>query len=391
MENMPRGVTAVAETREEAIRQATDGHPGFRAIDARQIKLDDLPPLASGPLPTHWAVVVEHENPEEEEKLPQDSDPIYKCERETRLLYLTLSVDPQLLVTGTLEEFQCPECKKLIVLDLPAARDTRSPQNVQCPHCAVPLTRSRNEAKWAVIPRASKQSGAPCIFCGAPADSKEHVVPSWISRRLGIKTFLTQTSTGGRVVPQKQPISFASHRKRIFCTGCNTHFKHLEDAVIPLIVPMARGFHLALDPESQQLLALWATKTAMALIAATDGLDDAVPIGHHQAVRDNAEVPDGVWVGFFSWRSEPTIAAGQFVSADEAGATAYGAVLAFAGVGFSVKGFERPDPTETLDGDVPPFRQFSPPRTSLVDWPTPVAADLALLPLLMNFPPARRR
>lgn len=388
---MPRGVTAVAETREEAMRQATEGFAGFRAIDARQIDLDDLPPLASGPLPMHWVVVVEHEDPDEEAKLPQDSDPIGKCERETRLRYLTLSVDPRLLVTGTHEEFPCPECEKLIALDLPAPRDVRYPQNVQCPRCRVPLTRSQNELKWAVIPRAPKQPSSPCVFCGAPADSKEHVIPGWISKRLGIKSFLTQTSAGGRVGPQKQSISFASHRKRIFCTGCNTHFKHLEDAVIPLLVPMARGFYFALDAHSQQLLALWAIKTAMALIAATDGLADAVPIEHHQAIRENDEVPEGAWVGFFSWRGEPTIATGRFVSADQARTSAYGAVLAFAGVGFSVKGFERPEPAETLDADVPPFRQIWPPRNALIHWPSPVTADRAMLPVLMNFPPPRRR
>lgn len=383
-------MTAVAETREEAVRQATEGFAGFRAIDARQIELGDLPPLVGGPLPTHWAVVVEHEDPEEEEKLPQDADPMDKCARETRLRYLTLSVDPQLLVTGTHEELPCPECKKLIALDLPAPRETRYPQNVQCPHCRLPLTRSRNELNWTAIPRTAKQPGGPCVFCGAPADSKEHVVPSWISKRLRIKTFLTQTSAGGRVVPQKQPISFASHRKRIFCTGCNTHFKHLEDAVIPVVVPMARDFRLALDPESQHLLALWATKTAMALLAATDGLADAVPIGHRRAVRENAEVPAGVWVGFFSWRGEPTIATGRFVADHAAGASAYGSVLAFAGVGFTVKGFERPEPSETLDGDAPPFRQFWPPRNALIEWPSRVAADRTLLPVLMNFPPPRR-
>jgi hypothetical protein len=188
---------------------------------------------------------------------------------------------------------------------------------------------------------------------GKPADSKEHVIPGWISKRPGIKTFLTQTSSGGCVVPQKRPISFASHRKRIFCTSCNTHFKHLEDAVIPPLVPMARGFHFALDRESQQLLALWATKTAIALIAATDGLAGAVRIVHRRAVRENAEVPEGVWVGFFSWRGEPTIATSRFVSVDEGQVSAYGAVLAFTGVGFSVKGFERPEPAETLDGDAP--------------------------------------
>jgi hypothetical protein len=66
-----------------------------------------------------------------------------------------------------------------------------------------------------VIPRTPRQPGDSCIFCGAPADSKEHVIPGWISKRLGIKTFLTQTGCGGRVVRQKRPISFASHRKRI--------------------------------------------------------------------------------------------------------------------------------------------------------------------------------
>jgi len=388
--SVPRGVTAVAETREEAMRQATGGVAGFRAIDAHQIELDDLPSLAGGSLPTHWAVVVEHEDPEEEANLPQDSDPIDKCERETRLRYLTLSVDPRLLVTGTHEEFPCPDCNKLIALDLPAPRDARYPQNVQCPNCWVPLTRSRNELTWAVMPRAPRQPGGLCIFCGEPADSKEHVIPGWISKRLGIKTFLTQTSSGGRVLPQKRPISFASHRKRIFCTGCNTHFKHLEDAVIPLLVPMARGFQLVLGRQSQQLLALWATKTAIALIGATDGLAGAVPIVHRRAVRENAEVPEGVWVGFFSWRGEPTIATSRFVSVDDGRATAYGAVLAFAGIGFSVKGFERPEPAETLDGDVQPFRQFWPLRTALIEWPSPVVANRVLLPVLMNYPPARR-
>jgi len=127
------------------------------------------------------------------------------------------------------------------------------------------------------------------------------------------------------------------------------------------------------------------------MIAATDGLADAVPIGHRIAVRESAEVPEGVWVGFFSWRGEPTIATGRFISANEARTNAYGAVLAFAGIGFSVKGFERPEPAETLNGDVPPFRQFWPPRSALIEWPTAVTADRTLLPVLMNFPPPRRR
>jgi predicted RNA-binding Zn-ribbon protein involved in translation (DUF1610 family) len=388
---MPRGVLTIAETRDEAIAQATEGFPQFRAIDAREIDLSDLPPLATGPLPKHWVVVVEHEDPDEEAKLPQDADPLEKCARETRLRYLTMAVDPQLLVTGVREEFPCPKCGETIRLDLPAPRATRYPQNTQCPHCGTPLTRTRHQLMWGVIPQRPKRESRDCIFCDQEADSYEHVVPAWISKQLHLKTFLSQTSTGGRVSPRRQPISFASHRARIFCISCNKHFKHLEDAVIPLLVPMAKGLHLVLDADSQQLLALWAMKTAMALIAATDGLEDAVPIEHRRAVRDNGEVPDAVWVGFFPWHGEPMIAGGRLASTDGTSETAYVAVLTFAGIGFSVMGFQRLTPDEAIDGDVPPFRQFWPPRSQLMEWPSLVVADRTSLPFLMNFVPLRRQ
>lgn len=192
---MPRGVTAVAETREEAIQQATEGFPRFRAIDAREIDLSDLPPLATGSLPKHWAVVVEHEDPDEETKLPQDADPLDKCKRETRLRYLTLAVDPQLLVEGVHEGLPCPECGEMITLDLPVPRDTRYPQNVQCPHCRTPLTRPQHRLTWAVIPRTTKQRPTDCIFCEAPADSKEHVVPEWISKQLNVHRSAARKTT----------------------------------------------------------------------------------------------------------------------------------------------------------------------------------------------------
>jgi hypothetical protein len=104
------------------------------------------------------------------------------------------------------------------------------------------------------------------------------------------------------VAPRKQPISFASHRARIFCKGCNRHFKHLEDAVIPLIEPMGKGERVTLGPSDQATLALWATKTAMAVIAGTaPELDDLVPIAHRRIVREEGLPPEQAWVGFFPW------------------------------------------------------------------------------------------
>ena len=384
---VPRGVPVIADTREDALRLATEGFPGFRAVDAREIDLTGLPPLASGPIPTQWAVAVEHEDPEEEAKLPQDADPLGKAEHETRLLYLTMTVDSELLVTGVQEEFPCPACGKMAKLELPAPRDTRYPQNAQCSHCGAPVTRVRGQLTWDRITRKPKMGPRACIFCGKPANSYEHAIPRWIAKQLKIKTFLSATSTGGSVTPGKQPISFAGHRARIFCGECNTHFKHLEDEVIPLLVPMARGFHLALDLQTQGLLALWATKTAMALLAASDGLQDSVPVAHRRSVRDDAVVPDTVWVGFFVWRGDPTLAVGRFVSVDEMQNNAYLALLTFAGVGFSVVGFDRLLAQQAIDGDIPPFRQFWPPRTPLIHWPSTAAADRELVPALMRFVP----
>jgi hypothetical protein len=65
---MARGVTAVAETQEEAEAQVLDGNPHIRVLRSREIKFDGLP---GRPLPKHWAVVIEHRDPGQEAMLPQ--------------------------------------------------------------------------------------------------------------------------------------------------------------------------------------------------------------------------------------------------------------------------------------------------------------------------------
>jgi hypothetical protein len=101
---MARGVFALVETQEEAERQVRDGAPQMRILRSRRISLAGLPPLpASGPLENPWVVVVEHTDPAEEAKLPQDEDPEGEVERSTRELYLNLATDPEALVTGVRE------------------------------------------------------------------------------------------------------------------------------------------------------------------------------------------------------------------------------------------------------------------------------------------------
>ena len=71
-----------------------------------------------------------------------------------------------------------------------------------------------------------------CIFCDHKANSREHAIPKWMSKQLGIKALMPVTA--GNATPRKQPISFASHRKHIFCKGCNKHFKQVTCQAPPL-------------------------------------------------------------------------------------------------------------------------------------------------------------
>lgn len=392
---MARGVMAVADTQEDAEKQVLAGARHIRVLRSRQIDLSGLPPLRTGSLARHWVVVVEHQDADEEAKLPQHDDPENHCERETRLLYLKLAVDPELLVDGVIEEFPCPVCNHAVRLELPPPRDGRQRTGAACPACRAPLRRAGGRGGWEIVPAKPKATKS-CLFCDAKADSYEHAIPRWISKRLGIRDFLSADDAfvAGGIAPRKQPISFANHRARILCYGCNQHFKHLEDDVIPLLVPMARGRTLSLDHESQALLALWAHKTAVALLAATPELRDAVPAQHRHAIRHDARAGANTWVSFFAWRGRPVLVTGQADVLERADARAvrqgYLALLTFAQVGVCVIGFHGPPrPDEIVAGELPPLLQFWPPKTRFDHWPPP-PADNRILPAVLGFVPLRR-
>jgi len=219
-----------------------------------------------------------------------------------------------------------------------------------------------------------------------------------MAKRLGIKNFLA----GGRLGspgphPRKQPVSFASYRARIFCSDCNKHFKHLEDAAIPLLVPMAKGRVLSLDAANQALLALWANKTAIALIAADEiGLREIVPMDHRRAVREAGRPTDRTYVGYFPWRGSPVISVGSAVFTSNVDPTSqfdsYGAILTFAQLAFVVFGLAEPLPSSVvIDADSSAMRQFWPPRLPLLHWTPGTPATNSNLGDLLNFVPLRSR
>lgn len=391
---MARGVMTIGETQDAAERTIVDSAPQVRVLRSREIDLSGLPPLQSGPLPRHWVVVVEHEDPEVEATLPQHEDPEGHCERETRLLYLKLAIDPDLLTSGVIEELPCPACASRVRFELPAPRETRYPLNRQCSDCLAHLRKDQPDARWVEVEH--EHTPYPrCVFCAAPANSREHVVPAWISKRFGITEMLSAQDAfivGG--TRPSQPISFASYRARVMCEECNRHFKRLEDAVIPLLVPMGRGVLLSLNRDSQRLLARWASKTALALMAARPDEDNRQLQVQGRTIRQG-EVPPDTWVAYMSWHGGPIISTGYGGAAPRGlGGPAtemYGVILTFARVGFYVVSFLDGLPSHASVGGAPgPLRQFWPMRRPYLDWPPPTV-DNRTLPALLGFAPLQRR
>lgn len=391
---MGRGVSVVADSRSEAEAKVDEAQYEVRIVSCRELDLSGLPPLESGPLPRHWIVVVEDRTAELAAQRPQQEDPEEECERGVRLMYLQMATDPELLVSGTQEGFDCPACGEAIAFDGPAPRERKKPDSGHrdCPKCGTHLNLAAPKDRWQVFVPPIKPE-KKCIFCGARADSMEHVIPAWIAKQLAISGQIdpSRAMQIGRP-PRRQPISLGSYRARIFCAACNEHFHHLEDEVIPWLVPMARGVPVSLGAESQAVIARWAVKTAMALLSAEPGDQDIVPWPHRKALKDSGRVVADTWVGLFRWHGPATLVTGEgsapFSHPDGRSVDEYSALLAFEGLGFYVTAFHEALPAgSSLAGDLPYMSSFLPIRTDMVHWPPPITADERNLPGLLNWTP----
>jgi hypothetical protein len=101
-----------------------------------------------------------------------------------------------------------------------------------------------------------------CLFCHNQADTKEHVCPDWILKRI-------KSKAGVRHKIGKQPEKFlpdADIRIKRLCSRCNHGWMSaLEEANKPLIGVLMDDIGLALAPQAQRLISAWTAKTSMVL------------------------------------------------------------------------------------------------------------------------------
>jgi hypothetical protein len=103
-----------------------------------------------------------------------------------------------------------------------------------------------------------------CVFCGGPANSREHAFPEWVIslfRNQGAATIIAERDGDG---PREWHGINASIKVKRFCHGCNTGWmSDLENEARPLLFPLIRGERTTLDGAQRIVVATWCLKTAM--------------------------------------------------------------------------------------------------------------------------------
>lgn len=98
----------------------------------------------------------------------------------------------------------------------------------------------------------------PCLFCDNNAGSKEHLWPRWLlaHRDFGPLRHQTQKKEAAIIRPEMTITSV--------CQSCNNGWMStLESECIPVIGSMLQGLSVPLSQEQQELVSVWAQKTAM--------------------------------------------------------------------------------------------------------------------------------
>lgn len=107
-----------------------------------------------------------------------------------------------------------------------------------------------------------------CIFCGADADSREHIFPNWLNDMIVVDgadahQFLVLS---GKLTQQRnyRARNSASQTARVVCGPCNNGWmSSLELEAKPALGPMIANRMTRLDSPQQLIVARWAIKTAM--------------------------------------------------------------------------------------------------------------------------------
>jgi hypothetical protein len=149
-----------------------------------------------------------------------------------------------------------------------------------------------------------------CVFCGETPLTVEHVfsttwlqsvflpTPDFTTRLLKQDTVTGKTKTREwKEKASKKGKRFGPQVKCV-CKGCNEGWmKAMDEAIAPVLTPLARGENGTISSKAVEMLATWATKVALVLDSA-DGTPVIDPSVKHRFRNDPTPLEDAVtWIG----------------------------------------------------------------------------------------------
>jgi hypothetical protein len=139
-----------------------------------------------------------------------------------------------------------------------------------------------------------------CIFCGGNVNSKEHIYSKWTHDLLprvedtsyneDFHTFKNPKSFG-TVEVKTRPGDITTKKVRAVCTSCNNGWMNrVEGLAKPILTPLIKGENIALNPESQAIVARWIT---MKIIVCEYTKNDQAltPLADRQALMNDGKIP----------------------------------------------------------------------------------------------------
>lgn len=241
-----------------------------------------------------------------------------------------------------------------------------------------------------------------CAFCGAPADSGEHILPEWLqdvfpSDEPAVHTRLIGLDESKKTKWQRRPF-----REKVYvvCEACNTGWmSDLEKASKPLLVPPITKVPVAFDGPAQRIVATWALKTCLVLQASQMDTPIAAPALFAYLRAHRAPPPQvTVWLAsHYRARHDPLnsiwiqrpLSLAEPADPNLTPVHGFGFLnfLAVGGIAFVVVGHRYRNAAEvTYDGSLDESLIKIWPPTGVVSWPPRYMLDRDLIDLLTVAP-----
>jgi hypothetical protein len=160
-----------------------------------------------------------------------------------------------------------------------------------------------------------------CVFCGAPADSQEHVWPNWAGPMLadeGPLPHFHQVIQEGRAGEERRYSKDAySVTVGVICKGCNNGWmSDLESRAKPCLETMLQGHGRALHETGLRTLATWALKTSMMVEHTHGAKRNVIPGGEYAYLFEHREPSERVRVWMAAYAGTQAVALGSMWGLD---------------------------------------------------------------------------